>query len=333
MVGGFMEAVASDLEMDLSVYTDRQKHRYSYRELLQNVLDQPDKPDYILFMCKEQVTHDMLKMVGDAGIKAFTFNTAVPEDELLQTGQPREKMRHWIGHVSPDNRSAGLVLADELYRRYQQQTAVAPDMLVGLSGGRDSSASTHRNQGLDDMLQAHPSVDHQVLFANWNESEARSKIERLIYRYPTLDLVWSASDGMALGAITAAETKGRKPGQDIMIGGIDWEQRALEEIDTGRLTLSLGGHFMGGGLALLLIRDFHAGYDFADQGTVSMKYQLTIADRDNLNAVRQVMNPDNWSETDFRQFSKHYNKVRRPTPVLAPAIVDGFMGALSPGFR
>lgn len=333
MVGDFMQAVASDLEMDFTIYTDWEKNRYSYRELLESVLAQPNKPDYIVFICREQVTHDMLTMIGEAGIRAFTFNTDVPESERTQTGQPREKMGHWIGHVSPDNRSAGFTLATELHRRYQQKTGIAPGMLIGLSGSRDSSSATHRNEGLDKMLRRHPSIDDQVVFANWNEQEASVKVERLIDRYPALDLVWSASDGMALGAITAAEAKGRKPGQDIMIGGIDWEQGALEEIEKGRLALSLGRHFMGGGLALLLIRDYQAGYDFADQGSVSMSYSFIIADRDNLAAIRQVMDPVKWSGIDFRRFSKHYNEARRPEPITASGILNSFMGVLSPGFR
>lgn len=333
MVGGFMQAVAEDLEIDLTIHTDEKKNRYSYRELLEKVLAQPEKPDYIVFMLREKVTHDMLVMAGKAGVKVFTFNTDVPEGERLLTGQPREKLDHWIGHVSPDNRAAGSTLANELWQRYEQKTGNAPDMLVGLSGSRDSSAAMHRNEGLDDMLRGNPSIDNQVLFADWSEQEAATKVERLIDRYPTLDLIWSASDGMAMGAITATDAKGFRAGQDIMIGGIDWEQRALEEIDQGRLSLSLGGHFMGGGLALLLIHDYHAGYDFADQGSVSMRYSLTIADRENLAAIRQVLDPENWSATDFRRFSKRYNEALRPEPVTASGILDGFMGAVSPGFR
>lgn len=328
-----MEAVATDLEIDLTIYTDEEKNRYSYRELLAHALAQPEKPDYIVFMLKEKVTHTMLGMTGDAGVKAFTFNTDVPEGERVQVGQPREKRKHWIGHVSPDNHAAGFTLADELRWRYQQKAGTAPDMLVGLSGSRDSSAAIHRNDGLADMLSRNPSINHQVLFADWSEQDAAARVERLIDRYPTLDLIWSASDGMALGAITAIEAKDFTPGQDIMVGGIDWEQRALEKIEQGHLSLSLGGHFMGGGLALLLIHDYHAGYDFADQGPVSMKYSLTIADRENLTEIRQVMDSANWSTTDFRRFSKHYNEVLRPEPVTAAGILDRFMGALSPGFR
>ncbi len=333
MVGGFMQAVADDLEIDLTIYTDQDRNRFSYRDLLNKVLEQPDRPDYIVFMCKEKVTHDMLTRVGEAGIKVFTFNTSVPEEELAKTGQPREKLPHWIGHLSPDNRAAGATLATELFKRYQQKTGNQANMLVGLSGSRDSSAAIHRNEGLRNMLEGQGSIDHQLLFADWDQEEARLKVERLIARYPALDLIWNASDGMALGAIDAARATGRKPGEDLMVGGLDWEQRALDEIGEGRMALSLGRHFMGGGLALLLIHDYHTGYDFAGQGGVSMNYSLAIADRDNLGGVREVMDPANWDETDFRQFSKHYTEALRGDTATASELLDDFMGALSPGFQ
>jgi ABC-type sugar transport system substrate-binding protein len=333
MVSGFMEAVASDLEIDLTVHTDLRKNRFSYRELLENVLDQQERPDYIVFMCKEKVTHEMLTMIGEAGIKAFSFNTDVPEDEIGETGRPREYLDHWIGHVSPDNQSAGRVLAEELRQRFEKVRGSKAEMLVALTGSRDSSAAVHRDQGLARFLDEQPSISHQLLFTNWDQYGAAAKVEVLIDRYQGLDLVWSASDGMALGAISAAQAKGRKPGRDIMIGGFDWEDRALEAISEGQMEVSLGRHFMGGGLALLLIRDYHAGHDFADAGEVSMQYSFTIADRENLQGVRQVMARENWQEVDFRQFSKHYNDDRRGMPVTASGLLDEFMGELSPEFR
>lgn len=328
-----MESIAKDLEIDLTIHTDNTINRYSYRDLLEDVLSQPDKPDYILFMLREKVTHDMLVMADTAGVKTFTFNTDVPTGEISQTGQPRERLEHWIGHLSPDNQSAGKFLANELHERYQEVNDRKPDMIIGLAGSRDSSASMDRKVGLEQMLKAYPSTGHQLVFANWSQRNANEKVDVLIDRYPSLDLVWSASDGMAMGAIAATESEGRTPGKDIIIGGFDWEQAALDAIAEGSLALSMGGHFMGGGLALLLVRDYHAGHDFADQGDVSLQYSFIVADQGNLDSVRQVMEPGNWESTDFRQFSQHYNEVRRATPVTASGLINEFMGALSPDFR
>ncbi|MDI9245313.1 ABC transporter substrate-binding protein [Marinobacter sp. CHS3-4] len=333
MTGGFMQAVAEDLDVNLTIYTDISENRFSYRDLLKKVLQSGELPDYVLLMCKEKVTYDMLEMIGEAGVKAFTFNTDVPDDELRLTGMPREKMAHWIGHLSPDNHSAGLNLADRLYERFKDEHGTSPSKMVGLSGSRDSSASIDRNRGFNAMLAVHPSLEGQLLFANWSETEAVAKTIRLFERYPELDLIWSASDGMALGAITAAEQKGRVPGEDVLIGGVDWETRALDEIENGRLELSLGRHFMGGGLALLLIRDYHSGYDFNREPPATLSYQFVEANRDNLESIRNILDRAQWAQTDFRKFSRQFNEALRGSPVSASGILDDFMSAMSPGIR
>lgn len=47
----------------------------------------------------------------------------------------------------------------------------------------------------------------------------------LFRRYPQTTAIWNASDGMALGAIEAARNAGRTPGEDVIVGGVDWEPR------------------------------------------------------------------------------------------------------------
>ena len=75
LVAGFMEAVAEDLEVDLEVQYDPESHRYSYLRMAKDVLSREEKPDYLLFMCKENVTEPMLRLADGAGVKTFTFNT------------------------------------------------------------------------------------------------------------------------------------------------------------------------------------------------------------------------------------------------------------------
>lgn len=327
MVSGFMQAVADDLNVDLSIYTDLEKNRFGYRELLDRVLRLPEKPDYILMMCKEKVTHEMLSMIDAAGIKVLTFNTDVPPDEQPLTGAPREKLPHWIGHVSPNNHKAGQQLVSYLWDRHHQ-ISNQPPLMIGLSGTRDSSAALDRNQGFYDALPSHPSKLNQIIFAEWSESEALIRTDRLLERHPDLDLIWSASDGMAIGAIRAIEQRGLEPGEDVLVGGVDWEFRALEEIEAGRLAASLGRHFMGGGLALLLINDFHHGYDFAEAGRASLTYDFEIITRNNLDSLRGVMLPERWKTLDFRRFSKTHQPDLRQKNQTASDILDEFVAHL-----
>lgn len=103
LVAGFMEAVAEDLEVDLEVQYDPESHRYSYLRMAKDVLSREEKPDYLLFMCKENVTEPMLRLADGAGVKTFTFNTDVPDAARASIGMPRTVLPSWLGHLSPDN--------------------------------------------------------------------------------------------------------------------------------------------------------------------------------------------------------------------------------------
>jgi len=330
MVSGFMQAVASDLDINLTVYTDQQKNRYSYRDLLGEALDKKRQPDFVMFMLKENVTAEMLKRTEKAGVKTFTFNTNVPEFDGQTVGVPRQYLKQWIGHLAPDNIAAGKQLAETLIAAARQKPDTSPPEILALSGTRDSSAATDRDKGLKESVERDSATLNQLLYAGWSQSEAQDKTQLLLERYPGTDVIWSASDGMALGAIQALESKGLKPGVDIMVGGVDWERRALDAIREGRLTASMGRHFMDGGVALLLIHDFNAGYDFANEASgTTLSYDLKAANRENLGVIEQVMQPDNWDSLDFTDFSRAHNPILRSKDLSANELMDTLMAELN----
>ena len=342
MVSGFMEAVADDLDVPLEVEFDRKRHRFSYLELAEQVFSRSELPDYLLIMCKEGVTTQILRRADALGIRVFTFNTDIPPATRDAVGLPRETLPNWIGHMSPDNRGAGQTLARLLAQSAggaQTPAAEAPTLepaeydeplpMIGLSGTRDSSAAVDRDFGLAEVAASGEVNLLQLVRANWLEAEADEKVGVLLARYPQAAAIWSASDGMALGALAAAERAGRIPGQDVMVGGIDWESRALTAIREGRMAVSLGRHFMGGGLALMLVHDYHHGHDFAGESWPVLSYPLMPATRDNVDDVERIMDRDNWQALDFRQFSAVWqNGVDRPAEGAA-AMMDSFSSALA----
>ncbi|MEE3169926.1 MAG: ABC transporter substrate-binding protein [Pseudomonadota bacterium] len=328
MVSGFMTAVAGDLDMDLEVQVDRASHRFSYLRMAERVLRREQKPDYLVFMCKEHVTEAMLRMADEAGVKAFTFNTDVPEAARAAIGTPRTALKGWIGHLAPDNLAAGRALATLLGQRAGQMgLGPGPSLpMVALSGTLDSSAAKDRNRGLLAAAVQQRTRLLQLLYADWSRELAREKTAVLLKRYPDLVTLWSASDGMALGALEAARSAGRKPGEDLLVGGVDWEPEALEKIREGELLASFGRHFMGGGLVLLLLHDYHLGWDFADLSPdYVFSYQLEPATRENVDQVQRIMAPENWKTVDFRRFSRTRGE-SSSTPVSR---VDDLMNAFS----
>ncbi|MBW4934939.1 ABC transporter substrate-binding protein [Marinobacter sp. F4206] len=333
MVADFMTAVASDLEMDLSIEVDRDSHRFSYLNLLRSVLNRPDKPDYLVFMCKEEVTARMLRLANDAGVKVFTFNTDVPAEAQRAVGLPRQSLANWIGHLSPDNVAAGRRLTDILGQQASDLGLIEPAQplsLIALSGTRDSSAAKDRNTGLLKVVNDQRATLSQLVHAGWSTEEARKKTRVLLKRYPDTKSIWSASDGMALGAIEAARVVGMQPGTDLVIGGVDWEPRALAAIREGELAVSLGRHFMGGGLLMLLLHDYHRGQDFVSGDQVPLlRYELEPATRKNVARVERIMDPDHWRSVRFERFSQALNPDPAPRWHNTSQLMDAFASALA----
>ena len=332
LVAGFMEAVAEDLEVDLEVQYDRESHRFSYLRMAKDVLAREEKPDYLLFMCKEHVTESMLRLADGAGVKTFTFNTDVPDAARASIGMPRSVLSGWLGHLSPDNIAAGRSLVTLLGKQAEQLgLASGPSIpMVALSGTLDSSATKDRNGGLLAAAIQQRSELMQLVYANWSGTLAREKTEVLLKRYPNTVSIWSASDGMALGAIEAARNAGRTPGKDLLVGGVDWEPEALESIRQGELLVSLGRHFMGGGLALLLLHDYHHGQDFGDMSPdYVFRYKLEPATRENVERVQRIMDSKNWSAIDFRRFSRIGETETGKTVPDSDAVLDAISGALA----
>jgi ABC-type sugar transport system substrate-binding protein len=329
---GFMQAVAEDLDINLEVLVDKKRNRFSYIRMADSVLSRADKPDYLIFMCREKVTTPMLRMANDAGVKVFTFDTNLPVAAQQALGAPRQVLKNWIGHVSPDNVAAGRTLARMLAQQARKQNLQDPGRALStlaLSGTLDSSAAIDRNTGLQQAIDNNDMQLLQLVYADWKEEEARVRTRALLKRYPDTAVVWSASDGMALGAIDASKQAGRRPGEDVLIGGIDWEPRALDAVRRGELAVSLGRHFMGGGLVLLLLNDYDQGYDFARElPSPVLHYELGVVTQDNVDAIEWVVNPDNWQQVNFARFSRAQNPDLRNQAPDASRLMDGFISAL-----
>ncbi len=333
LVSGFMHAVADDLELELEVVTDHERHRLSYLRLAEQVLARPSRPDYLVFMCKENVTARMLTLAHAAGVKVFTINTDIPAGAREEVGLPREHLDSWVGHLAPDNITAGRTLAQLLAQRASGLSTsenAGPPSMIGLSGTRDSSAAKDRDLGLMQEVDRNRAKLSQLVHADWNKDEAGAKSTVLLQRYPQTTAIWSASDGMALGAIEAAKRLGRTPGTDLFVGGVDWEPRALEAIRQGDLEVSLGRHFMGGGLLLMLLNDYHRGHDFA-LDTPVLSYQLEPATRANIARVERILDPLNWQRVDFNRFSMAASSERSAGGRSANELMDAITGALAAG--
>jgi hypothetical protein len=71
--------------------------------------------------------------------------------------------------------------------------------------------------------------------------------------------------------------------------------------------VTIGGHFLAGAVALILIHDYHNGIDFVDDTGVQMITPVYPITAGNIQKYIKVLDRTKWNKIDFRRFSKKYN--------------------------
>jgi ABC-type sugar transport system substrate-binding protein len=333
----FAEAVAEDLDIDLEVSFSAE-NSYSIKHNGLDLLDELDEGDYFLSGYFRSVTAGFLEKAEEAGINTIVFNTDVLEADKAAVGRPREKYTHWLAHLVPDEAKAGRELGAALIDQARRAggdiepplemmaltgplsgasyDGALPDMRSLLiddpaeAGREDSPVSLQRIHGLESGVAGIEDVD-MLGFADayWLPDQARDLTSRALERFD-VDVIWSASDAMALAALDAVREVGLTPGRDIVVGGFDWTEAGLQAVTDGHMAASMGGHFMEAGWALVLIHDHARGEDFAETAGVNIVTRMSAITPANVERYREHFGDGQWGQVDFRRFSRVHNDSR-----------------------
>lgn len=309
MVTSFMEAAANDLGIELTVLY-AEENRLKSLSMVEELLSSDAKPDYLIFHLQVQVGARILQAAEQAKVHSFVINSNTPVSDAEKIGLPRGKFKYWLGHMFPDDESAGFRLASALITKAMREGLVDENgkvHVIGITGDRQNSVASERATGLRRFAESNQNVElHQVVHAFWDEQKARYAANALIKRYPKTTVIWSASSKMALGATQAIEALGSVPGVDLFTGGIDWTSAALEAVQTGKMTAAIGGHFMEGGWALVLLHDHYHGYDFLDTVGATSRTEMSVIGAVNAASFLEDRDVDKWASIDFKAYSlKH----------------------------
>ncbi len=297
----FAVAAAEDLDVDLQIYFSDTNHILMKRQVDQ-VLRGASKPDGVIMHNYKGIGRYALEVAEQEKIYTLIFNAGF--DPRSVVGEPRRRLKYWLGQLLPDDRYAGQILAEKLI---EEHTKLAGKeilgLMVGLQGNHTSEASNLRMEGLMQVLEADKSVKlAQFLPLDWKRYKAAEALPALLGRYPDIKIIWGANDSMALGILDALGQRAGPPlaGEDLVIGGIDWLPEALEKVKSGEIAVSVGGHFYEGALAVVLMHDFFKGYDFTDLHPTTIKTRMTAVTSSNirefgnlsekltLNRIRQI---------------------------------------------
>ncbi len=304
LVNTFANAAAKDLNIDLEIVSPKENlNRYSYAHFAKRYFFAKDKPDVIIAILFRKSGKKILEYSQKSGVPVFIVNTNIADDEEAYIGEPRGKYKNFLGVLAASEKQAGALLANSLIKQIKQTNDEIE--VVGISGPREAYEAIERERGLKSSAKENSIVKlHQIVHADWRGDIAYKQTLRLLDRYPSLDVLWTASDGMAIGAKKAIVEKNR----DIVVGGIDWSKEGIKAVKDGYIDATVGGHFMNGGIALILLYDYFQGIDFKKELGLEINLDMSKLTSENIREYKQNFSPSSWEKIDFKKYSKFYNQ-------------------------
>lgn len=108
--------------------------------------------------------------------------------------------------------------------------------IIQLEGTTGSSPANDRKKGFDDVIAGQPGMK---ILASQSGDFARDKgrqvAQTLLQANPGADVIYAHNDEMAIGAISALEAAGKKPGTDVKVLSIDGGKEAVGLVVSGKI--------------------------------------------------------------------------------------------------
>jgi ABC-type sugar transport system substrate-binding protein len=311
LVSATMRAAAAEFGIDVDMrYTERSFDKAI--AIARDFLSERPPLDYLIATNDVGAGGEIIKLADAAGVPVILLNNDLDEKQWAEYGAPRTKYRHWLGSIVPDHEGGGFGIAEAILIEAVRIKKSRPLKLLALAGEVDTPASNDRIRGLKRAvgvmrkLLGPGSVELvDVRNLDWSEKGAEMWVREFVQKGPRIDALWAANDPMALGAITALREAGYKPGIDVVVGGLNWSQAGVERVLKGEMVVTHGGHFLCGAWAMVILRDYHDGRDFAEED-VRLQFPMGAIDLPVARRFSEIGKVD-WRKVDFTRFSKIRN--------------------------
>jgi ABC-type sugar transport system substrate-binding protein len=326
-----MQVAAAQLGIDVEI-RETGKSRDKALAIARDFLAQNPPPDYLIASNDVDAGGEIIKLADAAHVKLILINNDLDPKDWAAYGAPRAKYPSWLGSIVPDHEGAGYGVAVAILGEAATVKRKRPLKLLGLTGDTTTPGSTldrvrGMKHGVDVMqkLLGPNSIDLlDVLYLDWTAKTAERAVREFTTGDRRVDVVWAANDPMALGAMAALVERGYRPGTDVLFGGINWNQAAVDKILSGEMVLTYGGNLLQGAWAMVLVRDFTDGRDFAEED-VRQQIPMTAIDRQLARRFPKVDEID-WRKVDFTRFCKS----RNPTLDAYKFTLDSVLSQLQP---
>jgi ABC-type sugar transport system substrate-binding protein len=197
-----------------------------------------------------------LKMLLDAQREGIPV---IMTDVYLENIEPQaEDFENYIAFVGPSDEAAGYAMA---YALFNEMRTREMDMVVGVVDGTPgTSVAIDRRKGFDRALEENPDITLAgAVTGNFVRDASQEAFAALYQGNPEIKGVWAANGGTATGVIAALRNAGQVPGEDVLVVGMDLNPENVDAVESGELLFDIGGHWLQGGFALVLMYDYLNG--------------------------------------------------------------------------
>ncbi|MGI2183512.1 ABC transporter substrate-binding protein [Shewanella oncorhynchi] len=247
-VDQLMLAASTTLDIKLDIIHSDRNHFKMITQLDELLASAKALPNYVILVNEKQSAIKMLQALYPHPVYVqLILNDISPgeRDALLQDPHWQEYL---LPAIIPDNYAIGSATAKALMDDLEGKAA----KVLLISGDKSTPASVLRTQGASDyfFMQSNATLT-QTVYGQWSEAVAYGQALTLLNRYPDLNVIWTASDRMAIGVLKALKEKGLVSGKDVFVGTINTSPEILQLCRQHSVSVIGGGHFLVGALGLV----------------------------------------------------------------------------------
>ncbi len=192
----------------------------------------------------------VLKEAKAAGIPVILTDRSVDADPSLYAVQ-----------MGSDFRDEGERVGRWLVAEMKKRSGSDPINIVELQGTTGANVTNERKAGFEKEIQADPRLRIiRSQTGDFTRAKGKEVMEAFLKAEGTkIKVLYAHNDDMGLGAIQAIEEAGLRPGQDIVIIGVDGVKGAFEAMIAGKMNVSIECNPLLGPQLMQVVKKLAAG--------------------------------------------------------------------------
>ncbi|ETS31758.1 D-ribose ABC transporter substrate-binding protein RbsB [Photorhabdus temperata] len=132
-----------------------------------------------------------------------------------------------VSHIASDNRLGGKIAGDFIAEKLGNEANII--QLEGITG---TSAVRERGEGFNKAVQEHKLNVLASQPADFDRTKGLNVMQNLLTAHPAIQAVFAQNDEMALGALRALQTAGKR---DVLVVGFDGTAEGIKAVQGGKL--------------------------------------------------------------------------------------------------